>query len=217
MRRRGRVVVGAFVVADRRRLRVCADHAVGRDPGHLRADRDPGRARSVRLSTRRGLAVAGRDRRRRSVAARRPARRRRGVGADARRPGNRCRDRGHQRARRDIDAIAVGLYIQPGSSNADDLAVVTVVRLRPDVFDDGWFRVWRDTLRRRRLQQVAAVSHPAAAETRIGAARRPPSGRASVGSVIYHVHLRRTGSPHLDHGARARAASVERLLAGLTE
>ena len=31
----------------------------------------------------------------------------------------------------DVEAIAVGLYIQPGTSNADDLAIVNVVRLRP--------------------------------------------------------------------------------------
>ena len=40
----------------------------------------------------------------------------------------------------DVEAIAVGLYIQPGASAADDLAIVNVVRLSPGVFEDGWYR-----------------------------------------------------------------------------
>ena len=52
---------------------------------------------------------------------------------------------------RDIEAIAVGLYIQPGASSADDLAIVNVVRLRPGLFDDGWFQIGRASCRERVL------------------------------------------------------------------
>ncbi|MBI3747886.1 MAG: hypothetical protein HY262_03420 [Chloroflexi bacterium] len=42
-------------------------------------------------------------------------------------------------------AIAVALAIRPGSSTADDLAIVSVIRLRPGVFSDAWFANWRAT------------------------------------------------------------------------
>jgi hypothetical protein len=46
---------------------------------------------------------------------------------------------------KDVEAIAVGLAVSPGSSGNEDLVIASVVRLRPDVFDDAWFRDWRDT------------------------------------------------------------------------
>ena len=45
----------------------------------------------------------------------------------------------------EVEAIAIGLYVQPGTSTADDLAIVNVVRLQPGVFDEAWFRSWRTT------------------------------------------------------------------------
>lgn len=41
-------------------------------------------------------------------------------------------------------SIAVALAIRPGaSSDADDIAVASIVRLKPDVFDDEFYAEWR--------------------------------------------------------------------------
>ena len=45
----------------------------------------------------------------------------------------------------DATALAVALAAVPGSSGADDLAIVSVVRLRDPAKDETWFRDWRDT------------------------------------------------------------------------
>ena len=43
-------------------------------------------------------------------------------------------------------AIAVALAIRPGSSTSeDDLAIASVILLRPGVFSEAWFRDWRST------------------------------------------------------------------------
>ena len=44
------------------------------------------------------------------------------------------------------EAIAVALAIHPGtSSTGDDLAIVSVIRLRPGVFGEAWYSNWRTT------------------------------------------------------------------------
>lgn len=40
-------------------------------------------------------------------------------------------------------SIAVALAIRPGTSDAEDIAVASVVRLRPDVFDQDFYAEWR--------------------------------------------------------------------------
>ena len=45
----------------------------------------------------------------------------------------------------DVEAIAVALAVSAGSSVNEDLVIASVVRLRPDVFDETFFRGWRDT------------------------------------------------------------------------
>ncbi len=44
-----------------------------------------------------------------------------------------------------VEALAVGLFIAAGSSAAEDLVIANVVRLQPDVFNETFFRGWRDT------------------------------------------------------------------------
>jgi hypothetical protein len=44
-----------------------------------------------------------------------------------------------------VEAIAVALAVAPGASGGEDLVIANVVRLRPDVFDDAFFREWRDS------------------------------------------------------------------------
>jgi hypothetical protein len=42
-------------------------------------------------------------------------------------------------------SIAVAIAAAPGSPDSDDLAVASVIRLRPDVFDEAFYQEWRDT------------------------------------------------------------------------
>ena len=114
----------------------------------------------------------------------------------------------------DVEAIAVGLYIQPGTSNADDLAIVNVVRLRPGVFDDGWYRSWRTTYDDGACQVAGGVAP--------GVARDPDRRARDPHRVVrrWRAHVPRppggSGSGGLDPAA-ARAASVSVVVAGLTE
>ena len=87
----------------------------------------------------------------------------------------------------DVEAVAVGLYIQPGASTADDLAIVNVVRVRPGVFDDAWFRSWRSTYDEGACQVAGGVT-PGAAETRIGD-HDTHIGSCEGGVHTYHVHV----------------------------
>lgn len=42
-------------------------------------------------------------------------------------------------------SIAVALAVAPGPSDSGDLAIASVIRLRPDVFDEAFYQEWRDT------------------------------------------------------------------------
>jgi hypothetical protein len=114
----------------------------------------------------------------------------------------------------DIEAIAVGLYVAPGASTADDFAVVNVVRVRPDVFDEAWFRSWRSTYDEGACQVAGGVA-PGAAVTRIGE-HDTHIGSCQAGVHTYHVHL-----PSPDRVVSITAAGDvrfgERVVAGLTE
>ena len=114
----------------------------------------------------------------------------------------------------DIEAIAVGLYIQPGSSTADDLAIVNVVRLRPGVFGDAWFRSWRSTYDDGACEVAGGVA-PGAAVTEIGG-HETHIGSCQGGVHTYHVHL---ASPDriISITAAGEGRFGERVVAGLTE
>ncbi len=45
----------------------------------------------------------------------------------------------------EVEAVAVALAVSAGSSAAEDLVIASVVRLQPDIFDETFFRGWRDT------------------------------------------------------------------------
>jgi hypothetical protein len=114
----------------------------------------------------------------------------------------------------DIEAIAVALYIQPGSSTAEDLAIVNVVRLRPGVFGETWFRSWRTTYDEGACE-IAGGVEPGTAVTEIGE-HETHIGSCLGGVHTYHVHL---SSP--DRVVSVTAAGPgrfgERVVAGLTE
>ncbi|MEX1171200.1 MAG: hypothetical protein WEG56_01185 [Chloroflexota bacterium] len=113
-----------------------------------------------------------------------------------------------------VESIAVAIYVGPGSSVADDLAIVSVARLRPDVFSDGWFRQWRETY-------DAAACEPAGGV-------QTGSAQAEIGGVTTHIgscrnlvhtyHVRLTGPDRVVAiTALGEARLGERIVAGLTE
>jgi len=115
----------------------------------------------------------------------------------------------------DIEAIAVGLYLRPGSSAAaEGLAIVNIVRLRPGVFGDTWYRSWRSTYDEGACQIAGGVA-PGGAESRIGD-HDTHIGTCVGGVHTYHVHL---ANPDrvvaITSAGEGRVA--ERVVAGLTE
>ena len=114
----------------------------------------------------------------------------------------------------DVEALAIGLYIRPGSSTADDFAIVNVARLRPDVFAEGWFRSWRDTYDRGACEVAGGVA-PGSTEAEIGGhATHIESCQGGV--HLYHVHL---ADPDrvISITAAGEGRFGERVVAGLTE
>jgi hypothetical protein len=114
----------------------------------------------------------------------------------------------------DIEAIAVGLYIRPGTSTADDLAIVSVVRLHPGVFDDEWFRSWRSTYDEGACRVAGGVA-PGGAETQIGE-HDTHIGTCEGGVHTYHVHLE-DPDRIISISAAGEGRFGERVVAGLTE
>lgn len=87
----------------------------------------------------------------------------------------------------DVEAIAVGLYVRAGSSASQDLAIVNVVRLRPDAFSEAWYRDWRTTYDDGACEIAGGVT-PGAAQSRIGD-HDTDIGTCQGGVHTYHVHL----------------------------
>jgi hypothetical protein len=85
---------------------------------------------------------------------------------------------------RTASAIAVALAIAPGRS--DDLVVISVVQLRPGVFDDAFYRSWRDTYDTAACGPAGGVAGNAQAE--IGG-HDTFIGTCAQGAFTYHVYL----------------------------
>jgi hypothetical protein len=114
----------------------------------------------------------------------------------------------------DVEALAIGLYIRAGSSTADDFAIVNVARLRSGVFEEGWFRSWRDTYDRGACDVAGGVA-PGSTEAEIGGhATHIESCQGGV--HLYHVHL---ADPDrvISITAAGEGRFGERVVAGLTE
>ncbi len=84
-------------------------------------------------------------------------------------------------------AIAVALAIRPGTSSGDDLAIVSVIRLRPGVFSDAWFADWRATYDQGACD-VAGGVEGAPSQASI-AGRTVFIGTCAGDARTYHVHL----------------------------
>jgi hypothetical protein len=90
----------------------------------------------------------------------------------------------------DAASLAVALAIVPGSSAADDLAVVSVVRLRDPARDENWFRDWRDTYDQAACSPAGGLVGNAEAEIGGGTVY---IGSCAQGVRTYHTRLAAAG------------------------
>lgn len=59
---------------------------------------------------------------------------------------------------RSASALAVGYVIAPGNSRSDDLAVSSVIQLRPGIFTDAFYADWRTSYDAAACDQAGGVS-----------------------------------------------------------
>src|SRR5215210_3845139 len=86
----------------------------------------------------------------------------------------------------EVERLAVGLAVGPGSSGAEDIAIVNVVKLRDGILGEPFFRGWRDTYDEAACAQAGGVLGHAQAE--IGG-RTVHIGTCNGGAHTYHVAL----------------------------
>jgi hypothetical protein len=86
----------------------------------------------------------------------------------------------------EVERLAVGLAVGPGSSRAQDIAIVNVVKLRDGILGEPFFRGWRDSYDEAACAQAGGVSGHAQAE--IGG-RTVYIGTCNGGAHTYHVAL----------------------------
>lgn len=83
-------------------------------------------------------------------------------------------------------SLAVALAVAPGASDAEDLAVASVIRLRPDVFDEAFYQEWRDTYN----EAACEVADGVESEDETEIAERPVYvGTCVGGALTYHTYL----------------------------
>ena len=87
---------------------------------------------------------------------------------------------------RDASALAIAIAVEPGTSVASELTVVSVVRLRDPTVDDAWFRAYRDSYDQAACSSAGGVSGHAQATI---SGRVVFIGTCAGGAVIYHVRL----------------------------
>lgn len=83
----------------------------------------------------------------------------------------------------DLAGLAVAIVADPSSA---DLAVASVVRLKPAVYSDAYFRSWRETFDAGACSQAGGVAGSAEA---VIAGRRAFIGHCVGGVLTYHVYL----------------------------
>jgi hypothetical protein len=86
----------------------------------------------------------------------------------------------------DVERLAVGLAVGPGSSGAEDVAIVNVVALRDGVLGEPFFRGWRDSYDEAACGQAGGVSGHAEAAID---ARTVYIGSCNGGARTYHVAI----------------------------
>jgi len=107
-------------------------------------------------------------------------------------------------------SIAVALAAT-GSSTSDNLAVASVIRLRPEVFDEAFYQEWRDTYNEAACEIADGVEFETATE--IGG-RAAYVGTCSGGAQTYHTYLEDQGFI-VSISATGERRLGEQILAGL--
>jgi hypothetical protein len=87
----------------------------------------------------------------------------------------------------EIDAVATALAVASGTSVSNDLAIVNVVRLNEGIFDDEFFRDWRDSYNEAACRPAGGVV--GSAEAQIGG-RQVFITTCTNGGATYHTHYR---------------------------
>ncbi len=87
-----------------------------------------------------------------------------------------------------VRSLAVAAAVAPGdeASPASDLAVASVIRLRPDVFDEAFYQEWRDTYDDAACEVADGVESET--ETQL-AGRQVYSATCVGGARTYHTYL----------------------------
>lgn len=83
-------------------------------------------------------------------------------------------------------AVAIARYVGPGDSSGDDLAIVSLVRLRPGVFTDAFFDRWRSDYDGSACEAAGGVSGDETVRTIGNAAVHV--GACVGGATTYHLH-----------------------------
>jgi hypothetical protein len=84
----------------------------------------------------------------------------------------------------EVEAVAVALAVSAGSSAAEDLVIASVVRLQPDIFDETFFRGWRDTYDAAACEPAGGVRGNADSEVD---GRQVFIGSCNSGVLTYHL------------------------------
>lgn len=83
-------------------------------------------------------------------------------------------------------SIAVALAAAPGTFDNENFAVASVIRLRPDVFDEAFYQEWRDTYNEGACEVADGVESEQ--QTDIGG-RQTYVGTCVGGAETYHTYL----------------------------
>lgn len=111
---------------------------------------------------------------------------------------------------RSASAVAVGLVAAAGNSSGDDLAISSVIQLRPGVFDDDFYARWRADYDEAACAQAGGIaSH---VQQQIGA-HAVEATVCSGGARTYHTHL--AGDILVSITAVGDRTLGERVMAGL--
>jgi hypothetical protein len=84
--------------------------------------------------------------------------------------------------------LVVALAVAPGASDSgdEDLAVASVIRLKPDVFDEAFYQEWRDTYDQAACEVADGVE--GVGETSVGG-HHVYVGTCAGGAMTYHTYL----------------------------
>jgi hypothetical protein len=116
-----------------------------------------------------------------------------------------------------LSIAATGLLIAlaaAGTETADDLAIVSAVRLRPGIFGEAFFRSWRDSYDTAACEAAGGVTGHAEAEI---AGRTTFIGTCAGGAHTYHVRLEGADDIVVSVTSVGERRLGEQVMAGLTE